>query len=163
MFNNLFTLNNLNNLFYAVGYFGDTISFFIICILIFNKFIFFIFYIIFFIINIYINNYLTNKIKQKNPPHPIKFLESDTFSKKRYGMPSFHSQNIFFSIGYVYFILNNFIWRVVLLLIGFFVIYERYVFRDHTMEQLIYGALLGLILGYIFYFIVKMIKYKLIK
>jgi membrane-associated phospholipid phosphatase len=104
-----------------------------------------------------INNYLTNKIKQKNPSHPIKFLESDSFSKKRYGMPSFHTQNMFFSIVYVFFILNNFIWRLVLLLIGVAVIYERYVFRDHTMEQLLYGALLGSLIGYIFYFIVKMI------
>jgi len=156
--NTLFNLNNLNNLFYAIGYFGDTISFFIICILIFNKFIFFIYYIIFFIINICINNFLTNQIKQKNPSHPIKFLESDTFSKKRYGMPSFHTQNIFFSIGYVFFILNNFIWRLVLLLIGIAVIYERYVFRDHTMEQLLYGSILGLLLGYISYFIVKKLK-----
>ena len=155
--NNLFNFNNLNNLLYSLGYFGDTISFFIICILIFNKFIFFIFYIICFIINMGINNYLTNKIKQKNPSHPIKFLESDSFSKKRYGMPSFHTQNMFFSIGYVFFILNNFIWKLVLLLIGFAVIYERYVFRDHTMEQLLYGALLGSLIGYIFYFIVKMI------
>jgi len=155
--NNLFNFNNLNNLLYSLGYFGDTISFFIICILIFNKFIFFIFYIICFIINMGINNYLTNKIKQKNPSHPIKFLESDSFSKKRYGMPSFHTQNMFFSIVYVFFILNNFIWRLVLLLIGVAVIYERYVFRDHTMEQLLYGALLGSLIGYIFYFIVKMI------
>jgi len=156
--NNLFNFNNLNNLLYALGYFGDTISFFIICILIFNKFIFFIFYIICFIINMCINNYLTNKIKQKNPSNPIKFLESDTFFKKRYGMPSFHTQNIFFSIGYVFFILNNFIWRLVFLLIGISVIYERYVFRDHTMKQLLYGSLLGLLLGYISYCIVKVIK-----
>ena len=158
--NNLFNLNNLNNLLYAVGYFGDTISFFIICMLIFNNFKFFIFYVICFIINMYFNNYLTNLIKQKNPSHPIKFLESETYSKKRYGMPSFHSQNMFFSIGYAFFILNNFIWKLILLLIGFAVIYERYVFRDHTMEQLLYGAILGLIIGYIFYLIVKMIKYK---
>ena len=156
--NNLFNLNNLNNLLYAVGYFGDTISFFIICMLIFNNFKFVIFYVIFFIINMYFNNYLTNLIKQKNPSHPIKFLESETYSKKRYGMPSFHSQNMFFSIGYSFFILNNFIWKLVLLLIGFAVIYERYVFRDHTMEQLLYGSILGLLLGYISYFIVKKLK-----
>ena len=141
-------------LFYAIGYFGDSIAFLLVSLFISNQPIFFIFYILFAGINIIINQYLTHIIKQKNPRNPIKFLESDTFPKNRYGMPSIHSQNIFFSIIYCFLVCKKIL---LLLLIGCIVIYERYVFRDHTIKQLIYGALLGSIIGYISYSIVKFI------
>jgi len=147
--------NGFLYLFYAIGYFGDKIAFIITCILLFNQPIFFICYVLFAIINIIINKYLINLFKEKNPNNPIKFLANDTFSKHRYGMPSIHSQNIFFSITYSYFILKQWI---LLLIIGIIVIYERYVFRDHTMKQLIYGALLGMLIGYLSYFILSNIN-----
>ena len=145
--------NGFLSLFYAVGYFGDKIVFLIICLLFLNQPKFFISYIFFSIINIIINKYLINVIKEKNPSNPIKFLASDTFSKHRYGMPSIHCQNIFFSIMYSYLILKQWLLLLITGIIGIIVIYERYIFRDHTMGQLIYGALLGLIIGYISYFI----------
>jgi len=143
------------SLFYALGYFGDTIAFFITSLTILNRPLFFIFYILFAYLNLLLNKFLTNQIKQKNPKNPIKFLASDTFSKHRYGMPSIHSQNMFFSIMYCFLVTKQ---LVLLLIIGLIVIYERYVFRDHTMKQLIYGALLGSIIGYLSYSIVKFIS-----
>ena len=141
-------------LFYAIGYFGDSIAFLLVNLFLLNQPIFFIFYIIFAYLNILLNEFLTNKIKQKNPKNPIKFLESDTFPKNRFGMPSIHSQNMFFSITYSFLVTKKIL---LLLLIGCIVIYERYVFRDHTMKQLIYGALLGSFIGYISYSIVNII------
>jgi membrane-associated phospholipid phosphatase len=143
------------SLFYGIGYFGDTIAFFITSLSTLNQPIFFIFYILFAYLNILLNDFITNQIKQKNPKNPIKFLASDTFSKHRYGMPSIHSQNMFFSIMYCYLVTKKFL---LLLIIGLIVLYERYVFRDHTMKQLIYGALLGSIIGYLSYLFVKFIS-----
>jgi len=153
-------IHNYIYLFYGLGYFGDSIAFIIMCIILLNRPLFFIFYIIFVILNILLNEYLTNKIKEKNPKDPIKFLASDFFSKKRFGMPSIHSQNIFFSIMYCYLVIKNILLiPIILLLLGFLVIYERYMFRDHTIKQLIYGAVLGLIIGYTSYYIVFFIQY----
>ena len=53
--------------------------------------------------------------------------------------------------------MNKFIPRILLLLIiGFIVIYERYYFKNHTLFQLISGATLGGVIAYISYKIVGM-------
>ena len=145
---------------YAVGYFGEYITFIITCALIFNQHIFFIFYIIFFILNRIVNQYIKKIFKGERPNNPLKFLESDTFSKKKYGMPSGHSQLTFFSIVYCCLVTNHFLlWMV---LIGFIVVYERYKFNNHTIDQLVYGSVFGAALGFVCYYIVKIIKTKIL-
>jgi membrane-associated phospholipid phosphatase len=144
---------------YAIGYFGEYITFLITCALIFNQHIYFIFYIIFFILNRVINQYVKQIFKGERPKHPVKFLESDQFTKKKFGMPSGHSQLTFFSIVYGYLVINQFIpWTLLLLIIGFIVMYERYIFRNHTINQLIYGSLFGSAIGLLCYSIVNLIK-----
>jgi hypothetical protein len=103
-----------------------------------------------FIFNKTINEYLKNYFKQSRPSNPKKYLESDKFSKKKFGMPSGHSQLVFFSILYSYLVTHSIIpWVLGLLIIGLIVIYERYIFKNHTINQLISGALLGSFIAYL--------------
>jgi len=147
--------SNYIDFFYSIGYFGEYITFLITFALIFNKDIYLIFYIIFFLLNKIINQTLKNYFKQPRPKQPLKFLESDSFSKSKFGMPSGHTQLSFFSIFYAYLVMNKFIpWILLLLIIGFIVIYERYYFKNHTLFQLISGATLGGVIAYISYKIV---------
>jgi len=165
MFDNLLNgiFVNYIDFLYAIGYFGEYITFIITCALIFNQRIFFIFYIIFFILNRFINQYIKKIFKGERPNNPIKFLESDKFTKKKYGMPSGHSQLAFFSIVYCYLVTNNFIpWMVLLLAIGVIVLYERYKFNNHTIDQLVYGAVFGSAIAFVCYYIVKIIKTKIL-
>jgi len=148
--------SNYMDFFYSIGYFGEYITFIITCILIFNKHVYFGFYILFFILNRIINQYLKNYFKEPRPNKPIKFLDSDNFSKKKFGFPSGHSQLTFFSIFYTYLVTNKFIpWTLLLLFIGIIVIYERLIYKNHTINQLIAGALIGSILAFISYSILK--------
>lgn len=67
-------------------------------------------------------------------------------------MPSGHSQLTFFSIVYTYLVTNKFIpWTLLLLIIGCMTMYERYIFRNHTMLQLVSGAVLGSFIAYFSY------------
>lgn len=151
--------SNYDSFFYSLGYFGEYITFFITCALIFNQPIYFTFYIIIFIINRLINNYLKQIFKQDRPPKPMKFLDDDKFSKKKYGMPSGHSQLTFFSVTYAYLVTNKFYpWTLLLLAIGGVVIYERLVFKNHTLLQLTTGAFVGSAIAYLSYLLAGQIK-----
>ena len=151
--------SNYDNFFYSLGYFGEYITFLITCALIFNQYIYFIVYIIVLIINRLINNYLKQFFKQDRPKNPKKFLDDDQFSKKKYGMPSGHTQLTFFSVMYAYLVTNKFYpWILLLFSIAMIVIYERFVFKNHTLTQLISGALIGSIIAYLTYSLVGQIK-----
>ena len=114
-----------------------------------------------FVLNKTINEYFKNYFKQARPENPRKFLESDKFSKKKYGMPSGHSQLVFFSIMYSYLVTGSLIpWVLGLLIIGLIVIYERYVFKNHTINQLISGAVLGSFIAYLVIHIVNIVMKK---
>jgi membrane-associated phospholipid phosphatase len=142
--------------FYSLGYFGEYITFFITCALIYNQQIYFVFYILFFLLNKILNESLKKFFKQYRPNKPIKFLDSDQFSRKKFGMPSGHSQLTFFSIIYAYLVTHKFIpWILFLLTIGIIVIYERYKYRNHTVNQLITGAILGSFIAYSGFYLVN--------
>jgi len=141
--------SNYIDFFYSIGYFGEYLTFLIASALIFYKHVYFVFYVILFILNRFINQVLKDYFKQARPNNPKKFLESDNFSKKKYGLPSGHSQLAFFSIMYYYLVSNAFIpWTLLLLFIGLIVMYERYIFKNHTLFQLISGAIIGILFAY---------------
>jgi membrane-associated phospholipid phosphatase len=151
--------SNYVDFFYSIGYFGEYITFLITCILIFNKHIYLFFYIILFFLNRIINQNLKNYFKEPRPNNPKKFLESDFFSKKKYGMPSGHAQLTFFSIFYAYLVTNTFIpWILFLLIVGLIVIYERFLFKNHTLYQLFSGAIIGIFIAYLSYTIIRYIS-----
>ena len=153
--------SNYIDFIYSVGYFGEYIAFIVTIILIFNFKSYLIIYIIMFVLNKTINEYFKNYFKQARPENPRKFLESDKFSKKKYGMPSGHSQLVFFSIMYSYLVTGSLIpWVLGLLIIGLIVIYERYVFKNHTINQLISGAVLGSFIAYLVIHIVNIVMKK---
>ena len=153
--------SNYIDFIYSVGYFGEYIAFIVTIILIFNFKSYLIIYNIMFVLNKTINEYFKNYFKQARPENPRKFLESDKFSKKKYGMPSGHSQLVFFSIMYSYLVTGSLIpWVLGLLIIGLIVIYERYVFKNHTINQLISGAVLGSFIAYLVIHIVNIVMKK---
>jgi membrane-associated phospholipid phosphatase len=137
--------------FYAIGFFSEIITLLIVICLIYKNYYHLFFYIIGFIFNSNLSVFLKNIIKQPRPKGPIKFLNSEHFSNKSisYGMPSGHSQNVFFSIVYLYFSIPQFIpWVLFTLVIGLLTIYERWHFHNHTIRQLFAGALIGSFVAY---------------
>lgn len=151
-----------SNFIYAIGFFGEYITFFITFFLLFNQHIYLFFFVVFFVLNRTLNRYLKNYFKQLRPKNPNKFLESEKFANKNhqvYGLPSGHTQESVFALIYYYLIINQFnYWVLLLLIIVIFIIYERYTFKNHTLYQLIMGCVFGIIVGYVSYYLVTKIK-----
>ena len=146
-------LSSLNlSFFYSIGYFGHWFTFLIACALLYRHYIYFLMFIITFALNKTINIYLKKIIQQNRPNNPIKFLNSDIFSKNYFGMPSGHTQVAFFCLVYSYLVTKKFIpWIMLLLFIGILVIIERYKYRNHTLNQLFAGAFIGSTIAYLSY------------
>ena len=113
-------------------------------------------YIVFFIINMGINHVLKITIKQ---PRPNDYKLHDdtgiyTHSSHVYGMPSAHSQSIFFSITYLWLVLNSTRYLILGLFLSALTVYQRWKYKKHSVEQLITGALIGSGFAYFAYYTV---------
>ena len=140
---------------YAIGFFSEILLIIIVSILIHSHSFVFIVYLVAVVINGFLNRFLKKWIKGLRPKDPIKFLESEEFkNKKNYGMPSGHSQNVFFSIVYliltVYKNIESYLpWIFGCIFIGLLTLWERWIFHNHTLSQLFVGALLGSFIAYL--------------
>lgn len=78
-----------------------------------------------------------------------KFLLDYSYTgEQQYGMPSGHSQGVFFSTVFLW-LVNHSVW--LLIVEGFICIitvHQRWKYRKHSMEQLITGAILGILFAY---------------
>lgn len=157
-------LHDFKDYIYSIGYFSEFTTFIITSCLIFRQHIYFIFYVIMVLLSKLINQILKKIIKDPRPNKPIKFLESEKFGGKNFGMPSGHSQFVFFTTVYNYLVIKQFIpWTLLLLVIGLITIYERYIFKNHTLSQLIVGAFVGGLLAYLTYYLATYTKDKLLE
>jgi len=139
---------------YAIGFFSEIILIIIVSVLIHSYLTDFIVYLVAIVINGFLNRFLKKMIKGIRPNNPIKFLDSEEFkNKKAYGMPSGHSQNVFFSIVYLILTIYENIslylpWIFICILIGILTLWERWIFHNHTISQLIVGAIIGSLFAY---------------
>jgi membrane-associated phospholipid phosphatase len=140
------------NFLYALGFFSEIVMIILVSCLIYRNPVYLLFYIIGINVNSFINRFLKPLLKDKRPNDPIKFLNSEHFIKNSnaYGMPSGHSQSVFFSIVYLFLSINQiFPWVLVAVIIGILTIFERWYFHNHTIPQLIVGAILGCLIAYL--------------
>ena len=99
-------------------------------------------FILFMIANELFNRFLKTMIREERPSE----LNSNKKDTTYYGMPSGHSQHIFFSAMFLQLQqikYAEFIWLVALI-----TMYERVANNKHTVRQVIVGAIIGLGVGY---------------
>ena len=143
-----------------IGYFGP---FILILINIVNTNIYF-FYLILFgnILNSFLNKILKNYFK-------IERQKQKTFMgniEKSYAMPSGHSQVSTFNSTLLILIYKNIYLTLFSIILCVNTFYQRYNYRNHTLAQIIIGALIGIIFAllsyniYIKIFIKKKLKKK---
>jgi membrane-associated phospholipid phosphatase len=99
-----------------------------------------------------INTLLKRWIGQPRPQNPRKFLYSEHFDRRQrtYGMPSGHSQNVVYSIAYLYgSVPDPGPWvGLGCAVVAMATWIERWQFHNHTISQLAVGAVVGVALAY---------------
>lgn len=134
---------------YLIGYLGP-----VICILIsiyylwgFPKYL--IVYVVFAMLDLFINKLLKIWFVQERPRNIKSIIGEEHEGIELYGMPSKHLQSIFFSITYLYMVKGSFQWLLGELVIALLAINQEINYRQHTISQIIVGALCGISVGYV--------------
>lgn len=117
-------------------------------------------YLFFIFVNKYINKILKFIIKQDRPfgyniNHEYKFLEYKGVEK--YGMPSGHSQSIFFSTAYAWFVKKSPLLLFFDLFVCALTVYQRWKNNRHTFKQLFVGAIIGTLVAFFAYSMIRRI------
>ena len=105
-------LNNIIKFTDWIGFLGPQILFFTSLFLLYKKYTLFSSYIIGCVINMLLNLILKGIIRQPRPSEDVHIFNASLANGKRlgydkFGMPSGHVQNVFFSTAFIYFALNN--------------------------------------------------------
>jgi membrane-associated phospholipid phosphatase len=113
-----------------------------------------IFYILGFGLNNALNVILKLLIREPRPKNDTKFLEfvGNRVGHDKFGMPSGHAQNCFFSLVYITLVLNQPIMTLFYTLVSFISLIQRYEYKNHTPMQLFVGSIIGILFAYLIYF-----------
>ena len=136
-----------------IGAFSPIYMFFITLFLLRHKNLYFFYYIYGTITNIILNLLLKLIIKQPRPNEDYKVISIATANGERfgpdvYGMPSGHAQSGAFNFAYITFIFQNASLSCFYLIISFITLAQRYIYKNHTLLQLLVGLIIGLGMGY---------------
>lgn len=145
-----------------IGIYAPIIFFVISVYLLSTKSTYLLFYIIGVCLNNFLNILLKFIIKQPRPKQDNKSLEilihKDPATDKQvrqywdiYGMPSGHAQNFGYSLLYIFLVFKDPIITILYLVIGGISLWQRYIYKNHTILQLLVGFLIGCIFGYLVY------------
>ena len=145
---------SINKFFAYIGFFGPFILLISTSILLYlsNKYNLLGFYIGGFFLNSFINSILKLLIKEPRPSEDAGLFEGELYHNKRvsfdkYGMPSGHAQSMGYSVGFIFGIFKNPLITNIYLLLSFATMAQRYLYKNHTILQLIVGFIVGLGVG----------------
>ena len=105
------------------------------------------FYLCFLVVGSLLNSVIKSFIKQPRPKKQ-RFLynfEHKQTHGQEYGMPSGHAQNCFYSLFTVLFMIPNIYIKLMSILITCNTCFQRWVYRNHTISQIIMGSICGIL------------------
>jgi len=153
-----------------IGYLGPFILLIATVLLLKSKSVLLTYYIIGYVLNIGVNIILKSLIQQPRPSEDLHVFNASIAQGKRigfdvYGMPSGHAQNVFYSAGFIFFALGNPIITAIYLAIAINTAYQRVKYKNHTILQVMFGGVIGTVVGLTLYFfsskkITGLLKYK---
>lgn len=133
---------------YALGFFSELIISIIVIYVLSNQIYFHALYLLGFVAGVYFNRWLKEQLHDPRPDHPIKFLAAEKFKTSKtqnfYGMPSGHSQQVAYSVAFLYACMGHWnMWLNMCVIVGVLMVLERWLFRNHTALQLFVGLWVG--------------------
>jgi membrane-associated phospholipid phosphatase len=150
-------LDFLINLRDYIGVYAPILLFILTLFLLRNKITFLKYFLAGFFFNILLNIFLKIIIQQPRPDGDltkIEFMYNNnkqriTFDK--FGMPSGHAQSCAFILSFLTLTLTNFNITSFVLFLSILSMFQRYLYNNHTIFQLIVGFFIGIGMGYLFY------------
>lgn len=106
-------------------------------------------YVCFFPVNMIVNKWIKLWVRQPRPTGGKSILGEVYTGADEYGMPSAHAQSVFYSVVFLYLAKGDIAWLLPGLGIATLTIYQRWLYRRHTLAQLFVGILCGCIVAYI--------------
>ena len=108
------------------------------------------------VFNIVVNSLLKWYLQEPRPTNDWKILQLGVTHTKRigfdkYGMPSGHAQHCGFILVFVTLVLNSPLVTGTFSVLSLICLYQRYLYQNHTLLQVIVGFVVGLGVGYLFY------------
>jgi membrane-associated phospholipid phosphatase len=121
-----------------------------------NKLTYLYYFIFGIIFNNIINILLKSIIQQPRPYNDQKTIEIALHNGIRvgydkFGMPSGHAQNCGFAFAFITLTLSNWLVSSFFFIMSFISMFQRYLYNNHTITQLVIGFFLGIIIGYLTY------------
>lgn len=148
-----------------IGENGPHILFVLSIILFINKTNLLIYNIVGCIVNFCLNLILKGIFKHPRPnedmkkfnimvKHGERFIYKDGIPYDLFGMPSAHTQAVFYFTMYCFMALDNYTY-LLFVIISLVTLYQRVIDNHHTVLQVIVGAVIGTVIGYLFYHLSK--------
>lgn len=140
-----------------IGFFSGRIIFImILCIFLYsNRFFWIWVYILLYVMNYQLIFFLQKLLQDPRPTNGKQFIESEFHNSEAYGMPSGHTQTVFFSLVFFYMVTRSILGLLIMLFIAICTVSQRLIYRKHTVLQIIVGGIIGSILGYGSYLLIN--------
>ena len=139
-----------------IGLYAPIILFILTLFLLRNMPTYLQFYIIGNILNNILNIILKIIIKEPRPNDEQKAIEIGVVNGSRigfdkFGMPSGLAQNCGYNLAFINLILNDIFITTLYILISIVSLLQRYLYKNHSMLQLLVGLFIGIGFGYLTY------------
>jgi membrane-associated phospholipid phosphatase len=134
----------------TIGYYGPVILFSITFFCLLTRSPYLLIFTIGSILNSISNKIIKNIFREPRQDNQLPFLGEGKFEGiERYGFPSGHAQSCFFSLGFLFFINGPQAILYSMTFICAMTLYQRYKYRRHTIKQLVFGSIIGILFAYI--------------
>jgi len=145
-------------LFEKIGVWIPTFFIILTCFLLRNKKTYLNYYVIGTIFNIIFNLFLKLIIQDPRPLFNKRLIDAalengEYFYPDIYGMPSGHAQIMAFNLIYILFTLKSQTIFLLYLIFSIITCVQRYIHLKHNILQIFIGLCVGLIIGYISYYL----------
>jgi membrane-associated phospholipid phosphatase len=143
-----------------IGYFGPQLLCFLSVILLLKKWNSLSLYLVGYFSNIILTYSLKGIIQEPRPTEDKKLLELALRHGKRigydkYGCPSGHVSSVVYSTTFVYLVLQNPNVLGIYFLVSLATMYQRVKYNNHTIHQVIVGAIVGFFSAIVFFYFAR--------